>query len=443
MGRKAATSCMMRSGGLSTFGASPRLGLNASLRGYAEQAGGSLLAFWHGSAGLLPTRAAPTTIVPVRSSRRDPRIDVFRGLSLLMIFIDHIPQNVLGVTTLHNFSFSDAAEVFVLLAGFSSMLAYGGSIERNGWRNGVRRIALRCGRIYVAQILLLAVTLGIVQLWAGYFHLRSTPVDPILRSPGRELIDGLTLLVQPSYLNILPLYIVLLGAFPLLYWAMRRSPWLALAGSAAIWLFAGMDHGLNLPNWTDVKVGWYFNPFAWQFLFTIGAVLPRLVGRDGDLPFMRWLAWVSGAYLFVAFLESTPWTLWGLPNLQLFDIGPLDKTHLAWPRILDILALSYLVLSSKRMRALASNHWLRPLEVCGRHSLEVFSVGCILALLARLAFRTAGMGLEMQVSINVIGLGVMCLTGFWLERGRNAKSAVPPRPTLAGAPQGRHWGMTA
>src|ERR1700743_2832614 len=124
MGRKAATSCMMRSRGLSTFGASPRLGLNASLRGYAEQAGSSLLAFWHGSAGLLPTRAAPTTITPVRSSRRDPRIDVFRGLSLLMIFIDHIPQNALGVTTLHNFSFSDAAEVFVLLAGFSSMLAY-------------------------------------------------------------------------------------------------------------------------------------------------------------------------------------------------------------------------------------------------------------------------------------------------------------------------------
>jgi OpgC protein len=49
------------------------------------------------------------------SSKRDPRIDVLRGMALLMIFVDHIPGNVLSLVTLHNFGFSDAAEVFVLL----------------------------------------------------------------------------------------------------------------------------------------------------------------------------------------------------------------------------------------------------------------------------------------------------------------------------------------
>jgi hypothetical protein len=55
---------------------------------------------------------------------RDLRIDFLRGLALLFIFIDHIPDNGLAHFTLRNFGFADAAEVFVLLAGFSAVLAY-------------------------------------------------------------------------------------------------------------------------------------------------------------------------------------------------------------------------------------------------------------------------------------------------------------------------------
>ncbi len=69
-------------------------------------------------------------LLNIEASKRDLRVDVLRGISLLMIFIDHIPDNSLGLVTIHNFGFSDAAEVFVLLAGFSSMLAYG----TPGWR---------------------------------------------------------------------------------------------------------------------------------------------------------------------------------------------------------------------------------------------------------------------------------------------------------------------
>src|ERR1700675_2475634 len=87
-----------------------------------------------------------------RTRERDPRIDVLRGMSLLMIFVDHIPGNMLGLFTLHNFGFSDAAEVFVLLAGMSSMLAYGRIFEREGALGGLRRIFQRCVRIYLFQI---------------------------------------------------------------------------------------------------------------------------------------------------------------------------------------------------------------------------------------------------------------------------------------------------
>src|SRR5665213_1304563 len=70
---------------------------------------------------------------------RDSRVDVLRGLALLMIFIDHVPGNLLSLVTLRNFGFADAAELFVLLAGFASMAAYGRIFSRDGIVPGLRR----------------------------------------------------------------------------------------------------------------------------------------------------------------------------------------------------------------------------------------------------------------------------------------------------------------
>jgi hypothetical protein len=56
-------------------------------------------------------------------SKHDLRVDAVRGISLLMIFADHASANILSRITLHNFGFADAAEIFVLLAGFSTMVA--------------------------------------------------------------------------------------------------------------------------------------------------------------------------------------------------------------------------------------------------------------------------------------------------------------------------------
>jgi hypothetical protein len=70
-------------------------------------------------------------------SARDPRIDFLRGLALITIFIDHVPANPFNLLTMRNFGFADAAELFVVLAGISSMLAYGSGFERKGARSGL------------------------------------------------------------------------------------------------------------------------------------------------------------------------------------------------------------------------------------------------------------------------------------------------------------------
>jgi hypothetical protein len=50
---------------------------------------------------------APVTVV------RDLRLDLI--LSLWLIFLDHIPSNIVSWLTIRNYGFSDAAEIFVFV----------------------------------------------------------------------------------------------------------------------------------------------------------------------------------------------------------------------------------------------------------------------------------------------------------------------------------------
>lgn len=353
---------------------------------------------------------------------------------MMMIFVDHIPRDVLGFVTLHDFGFCDAAEVFVLLAGVSSVLAYGRAFEREGALAGLRRIALRCGRIYVFQVGMLLLTMAVVYLWDRGRHEAPGKLAPLFQAPITGLEYGLTLRALPTYLDILPLYIVLLAVFPFVYLVLRRSAWLALGLSGLVWMAANLDPWLDLPNWIDGK-GWYFNPFAWQFLFTLGAVLANvLVRRErGLLTYRPWLAALCWAYLFGAFLQAAPWHDWGLPDLRPLAVEAPDKSLLAWPRILDIGALVYVAFSSTRVDEWARHRFAWPLAACGRHSLEVFSTSCMLALLSRLGFRAFGPGPGMQVLVNAAGVGSMVLVAVWLERSRErAVVRAPGRLVSAG-----------
>ncbi len=362
--------------------------------------------------------------------QRDLRIDVIRGLALLMIFVDHMPNDLLNRVTLHNFGFADAAEVFVLLAGYSAMLAYGRSFQRDGAVRGLRKVAVRCARIYLFQAGLLLTTLLVVEGWSLHYHIKPGIMAPILGAPVKGLAHGLTLSALPSYLDILPLYVVLLAVFPLIYFGLRRAPVLTMVLSACVWAAAGRFQQLDLPNWLDGH-GWYFDPFAWQFLFAIGAVLYMLTARGaGSLPRNVWLVRLCVAYLAFAFIQGAPFQDWNLPNLHPLAMAQPDKSRLNWLRIIDILCLFYITMSSQAVRSLANKAWLRPLAACGQHSLEVFSLGCVLALLGRLVFRTDGVSLATEVGVNVVGLTAMCAAALWLSHGRTVAKAQQERASL-------------
>jgi len=344
-------------------------------------------------------------VVASQKSARDPRIDMLRGFALITIFVDHVPENPLNALTMRNFGFADAAELFVILAGISSMSAYGRAFERDGAVSGARRVLLRCWRIYLFQIGLLLTTLLLAHVWREHFGLEQEGLLPFFEQPWNALGHAIALQALPASLNILPLYVILLAMFPLIYAGIRYAPWLTLPVSAGAWLVANLDRQFNLTNWLDGQ-GWYFNPFAWQFLFALGVLGAMALRRNGgQFPRKRWLVITSWVVLGASLVLSAPWAAWGLSDFHLLTFDTPDKTALAPVRLLDILALVYLALSSVSLRRLSDHAWSMPLVACGKHSLEVFTFATLTALIFRLLFHNYGAIWQLQVMVNVIGIG--------------------------------------
>jgi hypothetical protein len=362
---------------------------------------------------------------------RDLRIDFFRGLALICIFIDHVPGNKLAGLTLRNFGLSDASELFVLLAGFSAALAYGGTFQRDGWAAGLGRIGRRIGELYAAHLLLLAVCVGGLAVIARAFenpvYFEHVNLTPFSYDPFGAIWRSLLLLHQPGYLNILPLYMLLLGWFCVLIGLARVHAGLALAASAGMWAVANLT-ALNLPSYPD-SFGWYFNPFAWQLLFSLG-VLAGLAHRRGvSVPRSRWLLTAAAAYLAFGCAMTAPWTqLPGLEEVFLpIDLtGPISKQSLSLWRLANILAFAYV--SAVLIPASAS--WLK--HPCfgwvinlGRNALDVFCAGTVLALVGFVILVEVDRGIVAQAAVNLGGLVTMGLIAWRAgERRRRQRAAA-------------------
>src|SRR5262252_9749675 len=84
---------------------------------------------------------------------RDVRLDFFRGVGLWMIFLDHIPDDVVSWLTLRNYGFSDAAEFFVYISGYLLGFIYAPIVASGHFLPALKRLWLRAWQMYVAHIL--------------------------------------------------------------------------------------------------------------------------------------------------------------------------------------------------------------------------------------------------------------------------------------------------
>src|SRR5690349_11307068 len=91
----------------------------------------------------------PADKVALPPKERDLRLDFFRGLALWLIFLNHIPSNFVGWFTTRNFGFSDAAEMFVFISGYTAAFVYGRVMIERGFTVAGARILKRVWQIYV------------------------------------------------------------------------------------------------------------------------------------------------------------------------------------------------------------------------------------------------------------------------------------------------------
>src|SRR5471032_2152963 len=139
-----------------------------------------------------------------KAANRDYLLDFFRGLALLFIFIDHIPDNTISYFTLRSFAFCDAAEVFIFISGYTAALAYAPVFEREGLAMGVARIYRRVWQLYIAHLCLFMIFNAEVAYTVKYLDnplfADELQVGDYLDNPGEAFIRVLLLQFQPSLL---------------------------------------------------------------------------------------------------------------------------------------------------------------------------------------------------------------------------------------------------
>lgn len=383
---------------------------------------------------------------PIAKPGRDLRIDFFRGLALVMIFVNHLPYSPLSLFTLRNWGLSDSAEVFVLLAGMAAALAYGRVFEQKDFLAGTRAVLGRIRTLYLTHLVLFGIVGGLCLLGATMLgdrtYLDLLGYAALLSDPLRYAGDSLALMFQPGYLDILPLYVVLLAFVPVLVLLGRMHRFAPLVASLV--LYAAMQFSpLHLPN--NVRDGgvWFFNPFAWQVLFVIGFTIGQAIRSAQPsrplTPRLRHAITAAAAfYCALGVLVVGPWReIPGWENAWLVDPNLLalaSKSMLHPLRLLDTLAKFWLVVALLP----ASAGWLqsavvRPVVAMGRHSLPVFALSTVFAV-------GGGMVIEalpeaaLSGVVNAAGIALMLAIGIGYEVQRAGLGGFIP--AIFRTPQG-------
>ncbi|HSX76150.1 MAG TPA: OpgC domain-containing protein, partial [Shinella sp.] len=359
-------------------------------------------------------RHGPTGVVP---RQRDTRLDVFRALALLTIFVNHVPGQYLEHLTHKNFGFSDSAEAFVLISGMSVGLAYGTRFAVGERLAVTLRILRRALTLHVAHIMTSVITFAIFAGGALWFARPDLLSEINLRAVVDRTEQGVVSMVllghQFGYNNILSMYAVVFLMLPGFLWLYQRSALLLLAVSGTLWLCAGIWQ-IAPSNFLDDGY-WFLNPLSWQFLFVIGFV-GVLRARGKGFPRNTVLSALSAAYLGLSFawVVFSWWNVdfsYGLPAV----LTGFDKTFLSTTRLLHVLAGAYLVATIPALSNWAALPLSHPLVAIGRHSLAVFIFGTILAMAGQVMMFVTGRNPVVGTLYALVGIALHVAYARYLD----------------------------
>jgi hypothetical protein len=374
---------------------------------------------------------------------REPNaVDFWRGFALITIFIDHIPGLIYARYTLINFSISDAADLFVFLAGWSLRLMADGGGRSMPTRDVMLRLFGRALELYAAQVLITMLAIAMLAVAATEFGnpllLQWHNAAAVFNDPVPTHIGLAVLTHQLGYFDILPLYVVLMLMAPFFALIDRLAPQITLPLSLILYVCV-LTFRLTLPTW-PVDGTWFFNPLAWQLVFVLGFTMARAdvgVGRFTRrhiVPLRVIAVPIVILGLLVARFDWWPDPT-HVPSPKLFFIA--DKTYVTPIRLIQFLALVAVgSILFRYIRGLANVAWLRHLvlgligllAMLGRNSLYVFCIGSLLSLSGQIVrfYYRGSVGIDTAVVIS--GIVIMAFTA-WLAESRQRNRPARPAPS--------------
>ena len=354
---------------------------------------------------------------------RDHALDVIRGVCIVMMTFGHLAPGTVPTRVLHPAPWVDGASGFVLLSGLVLGMVQRGRLARGGLAGAEKALARRIGVLYAAHVCI--TSLALVVGTAGWAEASWLPDAAHEGGVGSAVVKALLLQVNPPYLNILSLYVVLLAlamlALPLL---VRGHVKTLCAASVALYAVAQLAPAATTLPGTDGNPG-YFAWGAWQLLFLSGFVA-GYYWKSADLarrlrsPRVVATAVCSAAVIYAVCLPVVYLDVW--PAAHGVAVRFVEKTTagpgaiiLAWVAFV----VAYWVLGTIRSGGLDR---LSALSAIGRRSLDCYIVLSLLVILVPAATGRIVVGTP-AIVLAVVALAAM---RTWVAiRDRVARRAGP------------------
>lgn len=378
-------------------------------------------------------------------------IDGMRGYFLVFMLLNHlvfVGGFWLVEVNHRQFAFVEDAQGFVFLSGLLIGLVYAKKMMKGGWEAGRDKILGRAFELYrYALGLILAALLVRMLLPGGYQAWWNWLGDTTLTDPKRMMAVA-TFVFQPTFMDILPQYIIYMLFSPLLIWLCLKGKWPhVLIGSFIIWLAGQLGlhrlvtEPLNMlaigPDEQGVRVS--FNLLGWQLVFftaLVAGVLTATKQIDWKAIFspertMFVKAAVAICLFFVPLRFLTANGL--LPGFVMERFGSMEvRADFGLVYLVNFLAVGYLVAwliiagpkhENAAVRRIADGvHWvftLRFLQLLGRHSLQVYVWHvAIVYLVYYIDARTPELSQVTKTIIGVVAIASLALPALWRERDK-------------------------
>ena len=311
---------------------------------------------------------------------RDIRLDTLRGLVLAWMTINHL-SGPLFYYSFEALGFISSAEGFVFISGIVAGMVYGRigitqgtfSLRRKAFRRVLDIYLFHLAAFLSVIILELTLTNDLYRIYYAATNWLS------IVSPLTAFGLGAVFLLQPPFLDILPMYCLFLLITPFIINRLKKKyGWCwVLVGSFLVWAPATYHSWDLLQRYGEhllpLNFG-FFNPFAWQFLFVGGILLgfrrynAKIIPIKKSLIFLSLVIWIGCLLFRYRILPS---------HFGGFDISYLTIRETFGPlRVINLAALAYLIAClGTRFPALLKWPWF---SYIGQHSLQVFTFHVVL-----------------------------------------------------------------